>query len=117
MESMSIKELKAAIEGAGMSHVGITEKSELRALARLALSSGAAYDKAPPAIKQLDDGIRQGQTAAFAAVINGSSPFSNEELFAAGLVDACLHHFSDYPRIRDGPPPASAPRSSGDGTP
>ena len=42
VDDMSVKQLKAVIEEQGLSHVGCTEKSELRDRAREAIAKGAS---------------------------------------------------------------------------
>ena len=55
VDDMSVKQLKAVIEEQGLSHVGCTEKSELRDRAREAIAKGASQSgggaaaAAPPA--------------------------------------------------------------------
>jgi hypothetical protein len=136
-EGMSIKQMKAAITAAGLSHVGVTEKDELMKLAALALQqvpaasgsaaasasgSAAASASADGAMQKFLDDIRAGDTNAMTAAIRCTTSemnsFGKDELLAAGLVEACLSHVS-HPAVARRPPPNADMRllSQGGATP
>ena len=109
--SMSIKEMKAAITKAGLSHVGVTEKEELRKLAALALQQAPPPEPAvSSAMSQFLADIRAGDMHAVKAAIRCSASemrsFGKDELLANGLVEACLSHVAD--RSVAHRPPATA---------
>jgi len=104
---MSVKEMKAAISAAGMSHVGVTEKEDLRHLAALALEQVSAASAASGgAMEKFLGDIRAGDVRTIKAAISTDlemHSFSKDELLAGGLVEACLSHVAD-PAVATRPP-------------